>query len=774
MAQKHDQKYMKIMDTKALHKLNEDFLKAFPLESLKEMTLEQYTNLNKSDSFCYWLETKTQMLGGIGGGSSFKFGIYRCKNKPKEGKIAFRYDGQYAWRHALGKTADEAYEKVKDVVVKSAASGHESNLAAIESITGNVIDSHIKWKIAFLYSEESIIPYYGHDRLKYIGRKLGMASAAKATIADIQKFLISKRDGRDIFEYGKLLDDIYKKSGQDSDESEAKTSVWMWLGDDNTFNQERLTAGDTVSDQIRDYEKYTSYEIMRDDVQKAVGNTDVSVPHAYWRFMKDIQIGDIVVVFKNKRVRNANHHVMYGWGIFTSDFINDKQSASPLQRCVEWKVKLDTPIETSTVKNTLFFHGTTKEQATEIKLLLGIGYGETKNPVTNMEYQSYIELLKETHNLVLTGSPGTGKTYMAQQIAIAMGAVPEFVQFHPSYDYSDFVEGLRPIEKGDGQMGFERRDGVFKAFCAKALQAPVEAAGKEMNISDETALQLFKNDLKKKGEIVIPSYLGPNSVPRTVCLSQNDTITIRGESNSVHSDKRILKYMRTKNREELGTDTYTVSIGEHVLKEYKQKSSTTTGRQKPYVFIIDEINRGEASKIFGELFFAIDPGYRGKKDILVQTQYQNLVPETDVFAEGFYVPENVYILATMNDIDRSVESMDFAMRRRFTWHEITPADTESMLDNLPCVDKAKETMHRLNDAIDETDGLGPAYMIGPAYFLKLKDNGSDFVKLWNMNIEPLLREYLRGFRKYEEYLKKFKKAYFKKENDTETEADNAE
>jgi 5-methylcytosine-specific restriction endonuclease McrBC GTP-binding regulatory subunit McrB len=122
----------------------------------------------------------------------------------------------------------------------------------------------------------------------------------------------------------------------------------------------------------------------------------------------------------------------------------------------------------------------------------------------------------------------------------------------------------------------------------------------------------------------------------------------------------------------------------------------------------------------------------------------------------------------MNDIDRSVESMDFAMRRRFTWHEIAPNDTESMLDELKCADEAKATMHRLNAAIAETDGLGAAYMIGPAYFLKLKDNGGDFDKLWKMNIEPLLKEYLRGFRKTEEILDKFSKAYFDKEQEATT------
>jgi len=386
-----------------------------------------------------------------------------------------------------------------------------------------------------------------------------------------------------------------------------------------------------------------------------------------------------------------------------------------------------------------------------------------EEPMQELKYKEYIELLKETHNLVLTGAPGTGKTHMARAIAEEMGAVTKFVQFHPSYDYTDFVEGLRPVEKGDDQMGFKRRDGVFKEFCRNAI----EASNGETNDSFKDALQSFKNDLKEKGEIEIPSYLKSKNT-RTVSLSQNGTISVKGETEPVYSDERILRYMRTKNREELGTDTYTVSIGEHVLREYMSKPASNIVDKKPFVFIIDEINRGEASKIFGELFFAIDPGYRGKTDLMVQTQYQNLVPESDVFANGFYVPENVYILATMNDIDRSVESMDFAMRRRFTWHEITPDDTESMLDELKCADEAKATMHRLNKAIAETDGLGAAYMIGPAYFLKLKDNGSDFEKLWKMNIQPLLKEYLRGFRKANEILEKFSKAYFGETNESAT------
>ena len=226
----------------------------------------------------------------------------------------------------------------------------------------------------------------------------------------------------------------------------------------------------------------------------------------------------------------------------------------------------------------------------------------------------------------------------------------------------------------------------------------------------------------------------------------------------------IVRDIRTYFNRKFGTqpDSYAFIITK-AIREMKYKTQVISANKierKPFVFIIDEINRGEASKIFGELFYAIDPGYRGKKDIRVKTQYQNLVPETDVFAEGFYIPENVFILGTMNDIDRSIESMDFAMRRRFTWKEIKPEDTQSMLDTLECATMAKSVMARLNNEISKIEGLGPAYQVGPSYFLKLGDNGGNFEKLWDMNIEPLLREYSRGFRKSDEIMEKLRSAYF--------------
>ena len=202
--------------------------------------------------------------------------------------------------------------------------------------------------------------------------------------------------------------------------------------------------------------------------------------------------------------------------------------------------------------------------------------------------------------------------------------------------------------------------------------------------------------------------------------------------------------------------------------EIKGDIQPTPADRPKYLCQIDAINRGEISKIFGELFFSIEPSYRGEKG-KVKTQYHNLITDGDIFEDGFFVPENVYIIGTMNDIDRGVEAMDFAIRRRFAWIEVKASDRLMMLDSMTesgvsqsVINEAKLRMASVNNAISEVESLGDAYHVGGAYFLNLTnyiDDPDPFGKLWEYHLRGLLYEYLRGSEDWKETLNKFKDEY---------------
>ena len=378
--------------------------------------------------------------------------------------------------------------------------------------------------------------------------------------------------------------------------------------------------------------------------------------------------------------------------------------------------------------------------------------------VTQINLQNPLsQTLLQSKNLILRGAPGTGKTYLAKEIAKELTDGNEeqigFVQFHPSYDYTDFVEGLRPVSNGDGAIEFRLQDGIFKDFCQKAKEAQLIGGQDNFDEAWDSYLE-YINVAEEKEYITKTSYLSVNSRQN---LSVNYDSGVPGWSlprkyvYELYKDKNYNKQEYYKSGGRTVLETLRKRFG---LKDYL--SPTEIDTDKKFVFIIDEINRGEISKIFGELFFSIDPGYRGR-DGEVSTQYANLHESDD----KFYIPENVYIIGTMNDIDRSVDTFDFAMRRRFRFVEVTAESQLYILDEKlgEHAEEAKTRLRNLNVAIENVQELNSHYHIGPSYFRNLKELDYDYELLWSDYLKPLLEDYLRGSYEEDEILNTLKKAY---------------
>ncbi len=393
------------------------------------------------------------------------------------------------------------------------------------------------------------------------------------------------------------------------------------------------------------------------------------------------------------------------------------------------------------------------EMREKISIPLWNKYSSNKNSTENIETKE-IPL-----NQILYGPPGTGKTYntIDKALEILGEDVKDrqekkvkfdeyvknrqivFTTFHQSYGYEEFVEGIKPSLNSDenSQINYKVKDGIFKELCNKALE----------NKDSIESFNFYINDLKEKTKEDDNNPEKYFQLPNTkYSIQYRGGKTFRIKFNNMsknHKDypvsiDNIEKLYKTSNVDEIYNSAYVKAILNYLksqgLEDYKEKDEKIN---LPYIIIIDEINRGNVSKIFGELITLIEPSKRIGTD-------EELKVTLPYSKDEFGVPKNVYIIGTMNTADRSITSLDTALRRRFEFVEMMP--DISKLGNIEIksenTEKSIIDLQKLLTAINTRIEylLDREKTIGHAFFIDVK-NLEDLKQVFQNKIIPLLQEY---------------------------------
>ena len=370
---------------------------------------------------------------------------------------------------------------------------------------------------------------------------------------------------------------------------------------------------------------------------------------------------------------------------------------------------------------------------------------------------------KQAPNQILYGSPGTGKTYNTINKAIEIidsefyqqnkdnrealkerfeeykkaGQI-EFITFHQSFSYEEFVEGIK-AETSEDNISYEVKSGVFKKLSNKALQNFNQSNGNIKNKKDfeivfkELILDKLKDDEKLEIRMKKSSFFIKEVDENKISFDKSG-----GESQHVLLIKNLKNMYEAEENKIIigGLSQYYNPLLEYLLKNSEIKN-TDKEPLKNYILIIDEINRGNISKIFGELITLIEPSKRigADEEIRLKLPYSQ---------ELFGVPSNLYIIGTMNTADRSIALMDTALRRRFHFEEMMP--NSSLLENLVVdgikIDNLLETINKRVEYLYDRD-----HTIGHAYFMSLEnletkeDKKAELENIFRNKIIPLLQEY---------------------------------
>ncbi|MFJ1176204.1 McrB family protein [Campylobacter jejuni] len=703
------------LDEKKLQEMLDGFLnfqEVWTLEKVKNMTLEEYTNIKKDnpnrDDFTFWIESKLDNLGSIWGGSAFKFGIYRRNDESqKESSSGRLYSQNYAWIAKYGNNENEAFNNIKEKIIQIIQASQDNNLKTIEKID---FGDAIKWKIAFHYQDVKnikIVNIFSKNVLDLISLN---EFKEKLKIYQIHKKLLENKNLSLVKMIENIAIPLWNKYGMDSQ---------------NYIDKMKNLFSEYLNKKKLDKNTINKYIQVIENISK--------------EFLKE--------------------------NLYSCDLFSFDQNINKLNKNEEFKLKNSNG------------HNMYSSALNYYRAFL-IDYYEQDIFITERVQSEESNMKIIPLNQILYGPPGTGKTYHTIDKALEIlgenlesrdekkAKFDEYVRkgqivfttFHQSYGYEEFVEDIKPIidnDENSQEVKYDVKDGIFKELCDKSLKNYILSMQNENEIDLDKLIFEFANyinqDFLNKGnefplenKVSIKKILlnfkdeyRSFSLGGSIKSPQSLTIDIIKRDYLNFKNKKILSFKDIKPKYDSQSDYHGNAIYYFMfynkLKEFEniqnEKFKIKKEILKSYIIIIDEINRGNVSKIFGELITLIEPSKRigEKEELKVTLPYSG---------EKFGVPKNVYIIGTMNTADRSITSLDTALRRRFEFVEMMPDVSKLSMDcegiNL------QELLKAINTRIEYL--LDREKTIGHAFFVSV-ENLEDLKKVFQNKIIPLLQEY---------------------------------
>lgn len=734
-----------------LYHLKQEFLNFWHSDKLETMTLEEYTDTKKENSFCYWLEHITRDLGSIVGGSSYKFGIYKMSVDSKtEPASNITNDGVYAWHTKYGNTKEEAFSTIKNIIIKIAKSAQTNSLAIIETID---LGHAYKWKIAFLYSNFNIINIFNRHSLNRVLLGLDLEINESQTIEEINNLIVSKKpQDEDFFTYSARL---WKNYGKQHDQAKA---FKKWLQENQQIKSGKVTSYLQAINILINYFKIPVYN-----------EGDIEELQLLYLDLKENQKN-----FNGKYFYEKSPS--YGTGGHYSAAINAyleflNTHSNSISKIMEQSTTIK--VETRALNKILFGPP---------------GTGKTYKIINDyiVSSESHLEKIDTTKQIIDLKkgfwhlAPGEGGYLWGD---LKKGD-------YLGYEYcGHYLGDLSKVSKNESSWDMKRRFSKVKKgdyFCiisGKKFYA-VAQADHDYDLSKSKNLNYDFQTIKVKWikKFEKPELLNTTSTQSFSNLKGSKrwlSLLEAFESQDIYPENKVGKQIKKQVKnyslvsfhqsfsyedfiegikpdlddEEGEKKEIRYIIQDGIFKESCDKAArlagyedliaciedTKEGRKQsfqnasPYYLLIDEINRGNVAAIFGELITLIEKDKRlGKKyELLTKLPYSK---------KDFGVPANLNIIGTMNTADRSVEALDTALRRRFEFVEKMPdfkVIEHEEVNGVKLSKVLKVINKRIELLIDRDHTIGHSYFVGVDTPKKLTD-------AFNNKIIPLLQEYFYG------------------------------